>query len=67
MMEEEKYGQTMSESVKVQNVVDDRKSNFMCIPIRFLVAFLAFIGFTFNYMLRVRIINSFPYLVCYNY
>ena len=24
------------------------------IPIRFLVAFLAFIGFTFNYMLRVK-------------
>ena len=25
-----------------------------CVPVRFVVAFLAFVGFTFNYMLRVR-------------
>ena len=66
-MEGEKPGQALPESVKVQNVADDTKMNFMCIPIRVLVAFLAFIGFTFNYMLRVRITGSSPYMVIYNH
>ena len=32
---------------------DSAKYNATWVPIRFMAAFLAFIGFTFNYMLRV--------------
>ena len=32
---------------------DSYKHKTTWVPIRFMVAFLAFIGFTFNYMLRV--------------
>ena len=48
-----KSSESMSPSEKKHDGIDSVHTIAKCITIRFLVAFLAFIGFTFNYMLRV--------------
>ena len=54
-MDIEQSNKSISKTKEEKNEAECAKIKSSCLPIRYMVAFLAFIGFTFNYMLRVRI------------
>ena len=54
-MDIKQSNKSISKTKEEKNEAESAKIKPTCLPIRYMVAFLAFIGFTFNYMLRVGI------------